>query len=44
MLISYMATCYGFIEVVTRPTFNTDKVQVMCALCGIPYGLHESCN
>jgi len=24
MLISYMATCFGFIKAINRPTYNTD--------------------
>jgi len=41
MLIRYMATCFGFIKAIISPIHNTDEVQVMCALYGIPYGLHE---
>jgi len=31
MLISYMATCFGLIKAIIRPTYDTDQVKVMCA-------------
>jgi hypothetical protein len=31
-LIRCTAKCFGFAEAIIRPTYNTDKVTVMCAL------------
>jgi len=37
----YMATCFGCITAIVRPTLNIACVHVMCARYGIPYRLRN---